>query len=115
MMRTKLLMLAILAVFATGAFAQGGPVAVPFEGTCIDPEDGDLSATLQWSSDTQGPVGSGASGTMQLNEGVHVITATCDDSGPAPPQAASVTITVNVDDPPTVIIIQPVDGSVIDG
>lgn len=90
--------------------AAQGTVAVPFQGTCTDPEDGDISASLVWSSDLQGPVGSGGSGTMNLAEGTHVITATCDDAGPSGPQSASVTVNISIDEAPSVIIIQPVDG-----
>lgn len=100
---------ALALVVPTLASAQG-TVAVQYQGTCDDPEDGDISASLVWTSDIQGQVGSGGSGTMNLAEGTHVITATCDDSGPTGPQSASVTINVSIDDAPSVIILQPVDG-----
>ena len=89
---------------------MGSDTPVTFTAVATDPEDGDISASLVWTSDIQGQVGSGGAGTMNLAEGTHVITATCDDSGPSGPQSASITINVSVDDPPSVIIIQPVDG-----
>lgn len=106
---TWLFAIVLTVVLPTLAAAQS-TVAVPFQGTCDDPEDGDISASLVWTSDIQGQVGSGGSGTMNLAEGTHVITATCDDSGPTGPQSASVTINVSIDDAPSVIILQPVDG-----
>ena len=108
--RLTWLFAAALAVALPAIATAQSTVAVPFQGTCDDPEDGDISASLVWTSDIQGQVGSGGSGTMNLAEGTHVITATCDDSGPSGPQSASITINVSVDDPPSVIIIQPVDG-----
>lgn len=48
-------------------------------GTAIDPEAGDLSATIVWSSDVDGVIGTGASITVTLSEGAHVITASATD------------------------------------
>jgi hypothetical protein len=107
-----LFIFALLALVVTLATAQQ-PVDVDFQGTCIDPEDGDISSTLVWTSDVDGQIFVGASGTYPLSEGVHVITATCDDSGPTPAQSASVSITVDFDGPPAVVILSPADGSTI--
>jgi hypothetical protein len=52
-----------------------------FAGGAIDLEDGDLSASLAWTSDLDGPIGTGASFTTStLTEGTHEITATSIDS-----------------------------------
>jgi len=56
--------------------------SVSFSGTATDTEDGDLSASLSWSSDLDGNIGSGASfSTSGLSTGVHTITASVTDSG----------------------------------
>jgi hypothetical protein len=91
-----------------------GTVAVPFDGTCTDPEDGDISASIVWTSNIDGQVGTGAQGTMQLTEGDHTITAVCTDSGGLQATAA-VNIRVDVNDPPAVNITLPVDGSTHSG
>jgi hypothetical protein len=59
---------------------QGDPITLSGAGT--DPEDGDLSASLSWVSDLDGPLGSGASLTLSsLSPGLHTITASVTDSG----------------------------------
>lgn len=65
---------------ADGAvFDPGDPVT--FTGTANDAEEGDLSASIAWASDEDGPLGTGASlTTSQLTTGVHVITASATDS-----------------------------------
>jgi hypothetical protein len=56
--------------------------AVTFAGTATDAEDGDLSASLDWVSDRDGALGTGASVTRSdLSAGVHWITASVTDSG----------------------------------
>jgi hypothetical protein len=61
------------------AMAANNVTAVPYAGSCVDPEQGDLSSTLVWESSKDGIVASGASGTMLLRRGNHTITATCRD------------------------------------
>ncbi|HSF94835.1 MAG TPA: Ig-like domain-containing protein, partial [Thermohalobaculum sp.] len=57
-------------------------VMVTFNGTASDTEDGDLSTSLSWSSDLNGPIGSGSTASSSiLSEGTHVITASVTDSG----------------------------------
>ena len=107
-MKITLVCIALLLVSSL-ALAQS-LVDVPFQGTCIDPEDGDISASLVWTSDRDGQVLIGATGTVPLSEGQHVITATCTDSGGAS-ASASVTIQVDFNDPPAVTIQLPADGS----
>jgi hypothetical protein len=59
---------------------QGNPVT--FAGTATDAEDGDLSASVDWVSDRDGALGTGASVTRSdLSAGAHVITASVTDSG----------------------------------
>jgi len=56
----------------------GDPVS--FAGSASDVQDGDLSASLAWSSDLDGPIGSGASfSTSSLSSGLHSISASALD------------------------------------
>ena len=68
-----------------------------FEGIASDTEDGDLTASLVWTSDLDGQIGAGASFSTTLTDGNHTITASATDSG-AKTGSASVSITVG--DPP---------------
>jgi len=73
---------------------SGAPVT--FVGTATDTEDGNISAGLAWTSDRDGPIGSGGSFTTSaLTDGVHVITAAVTDSG-GKTASASITIGVGV-------------------
>jgi hypothetical protein len=70
--------------------------AISFNGTASDPEDGDLTANLLWSSDLDGPIGSGGSFTLStLSLGTHMITATVTDSeGDISSDQISITVSV---------------------
>jgi hypothetical protein len=55
---------------------------VVFGAGASDPEDGDLSASLAWSSNRDGTIGFGAAFTSSsLSAGVHTLTASVVDSG----------------------------------
>ncbi len=55
--------------------------SVSFAGSATDPEDGNISANLSWSSSLDGNIGSGASfSTSSLSQGSHTITASVTDS-----------------------------------
>jgi hypothetical protein len=61
---------------------------ISFAGSATDLEDGDLSASLVWTSSKEGVLGTGASLTRALRtKGTHVITASVADSGGAAAQA----------------------------
>jgi TonB family protein len=60
------------------SFTSG--TTVTFTGTASDPEDGDLSASIVWSSDLSGQLGTGSSVQSTLSSGTHTITATVADS-----------------------------------
>jgi len=80
---------------ADGASFEFG-TAITLQGQGSDPEDGVLSgAGLSWSSDLDGPLGTGASLTIAtLTEGAHRITLTAIDSRAATGQhAIGLTIT----------------------
>ena len=78
-----------LATFASGA-------AVNFSGSASDAEDGDLTASLSWTSNIDGNLGTGGAISFALSDGVHTITASVTDSGGL---AGSDTITITVGDP----------------
>jgi subtilisin len=52
-----------------------------FEGTASDPEEGDLTDSLVWTSSIQGQIGVGSSFSYILEDGNHIITASVTDSG----------------------------------
>jgi hypothetical protein len=58
--------------------ASGDPTN--FSATATDGEDGEVSATLVWTSNLVGPIGSGPSLVVVLEPGMHVVTATATDS-----------------------------------
>ncbi|MGQ0849766.1 MAG: PKD domain-containing protein [Actinomycetota bacterium] len=64
-----------------------------FTGTATDPQDGDLSASLIWTSNRDGALGSGATLMDTLSMGVHQVTATATDSAGLEGRA---TVTVRV-------------------
>ncbi len=64
------------ATFASGA-------TINFAGTATDAEDGDLTASLVWTSSIDGQIGTGGSFSAVLSDGAHSITAEATDSGGA--------------------------------
>lgn len=68
-----------------------------FEGTASDPEDGDLTASLSWTSSIDGPIGTGGSFSTTLSDGNHTITASVTDSGG---KTGSASISITVSEPP---------------
>ncbi|HSF14760.1 MAG TPA: Ig-like domain-containing protein, partial [Vicinamibacteria bacterium] len=86
-------------------------VSIDFTGTAGDAEDGDLTASLSWDSDLDGPIGTGGSFSTTLSAGTHTITASVTDSQGAMGED-SITVTVNA--LPTVTISSPLDGSMFD-
>ncbi|MDY7094411.1 MAG: S8 family serine peptidase [Acidobacteriota bacterium] len=75
------------------SFDEG--TSVSFAGTANDAEDGNITASLSWSSDLDGAIGSGGSfSTSSLSVGNHTITASVTDSGGAP-GSDSISVTIN--------------------
>jgi hypothetical protein len=73
-------------------FGQG--ISITFTGTATDAQQGNMAASLIWTSNLSGQIGTGGSfANNTLVGGVHVITATVTDSGGLI-GSASVTITV---------------------
>ena len=61
-------------------FVVGDPIT--FTGTAMDFEDGVLTATMEWTSNRDGTIGSGGSfTTTALSSGTHTITASVTDTG----------------------------------
>jgi len=68
--------------------------SITFTGNASDVEDGDVSASLSWTSNLDGTIGSGASFSIStLSEGTHTITVTATDSNSL---TSTDTITINV-------------------
>src|SRR5438552_9869731 len=95
---------------APGA-VSASDVPIVFAGAARDAESGDLSRRIQWTSDRDGVLGSGATlSVATLSPGPHTVTAhVADPSG----MTADATTTVVVDRPPVVAIDTPADGAVV--
>lgn len=77
---------------------QGTSVA--FSGSASDAQDGNISASLVWTSSLNGQIGTGASfSTSSLSAGTHTITASVTDSGGLS-GSAQITLTVQSLSPP---------------
>lgn len=55
--------------------------AITFSGTASDPQEGDISSQIEWTSDIDGVIGTGASISPVLTDGDHTVTARATDSG----------------------------------
>ena len=53
---------------------------IPFVGQATDLEDGDLSNQIEWTSDLDGPIGTGGNISPSLSIGTHQITAVVEDT-----------------------------------
>jgi extracellular elastinolytic metalloproteinase len=95
-----------------GAVFDEGAV-IGFAGTASDAEDGDLSASLAWTSSLDGPIGAGASFPATLSVGTHTIQASVTDSGGLG-GSDSVVVSVTVNSAPVVTITAPADGASVD-
>lgn len=104
-----------LALDEVAMWSPGMPalVYVDMMGWASDPEDGDISASLQWVSSIDGPLGSGPGPfSVALSSGVHTITATATSST-GQTASSQVTITVNaIDGAPVSGIVEPQDGAI---
>jgi len=77
---------------ADGASFPSG-TSISFSGSASDPEDGDLTGSLVWTSSLDGQIGTGGSFNKVLSEGSHTITASVTDSGGLS-GSASITVVV---------------------
>jgi hypothetical protein len=82
----------ILSPASASVFAQGSEVF--FQGSATDPEAGDVSASLVWSSQKDGVIGTGPSFALAtLSKGKHNVTATATDPDG---NAASAVVSIHV-------------------
>ena len=72
-------------------FNQGE--SITFSGMANDTEDGDISASLAWTSSLDDNIGSGASVSTTLSVGIHTVTAVATDMGGLA-DSDSITVTV---------------------
>src|SRR5439155_1045929 len=90
------------------SFFVGDPITL--QGTANDLEDGDLTASLAWTSDRDGTLGTGGSFTRPLSAGMHRITASATDGGTLT-SSAEVMITVVA---PTTLQVVPTADAYVD-
>lgn len=64
---------------ANGSSFSSGDI-INFSGSASDYEDGDVTASLVWTSNIDGQIGIGANFSTTLSVGVHTVTATASDS-----------------------------------
>ncbi|HXV66070.1 MAG TPA: S8 family serine peptidase [Nitrosopumilaceae archaeon] len=84
--------------------------SITFSGTAVDAEDGDLGASLEWSSDLDGVIGTGMSFDLStLSVGIHTITASVKDSEDSLGSSSQTVIIISADTP-SISITEPVDG-----
>jgi len=83
---------------ADGA-TYGSGASVSFTGSATDTEDSDLTASIVWTSDLDGALGTGGNGSADLSDGVHTITASVTDPGG---KSGSDSVSITVGDPPAV-------------
>lgn len=89
----------------TSSFDLG--VSISFAGSAIDTEDGDISASLTWTSSLDGRIDDpandtdGGSFSATLSDGNHTITASATDSGG---KMGSASISITVGAPPTLSV-----------
>jgi myo-inositol-hexaphosphate 3-phosphohydrolase len=83
--------------------------------TALDPEDGDLSAAIDWTSDRDGQLGTGPLVIAVLSEGTHLVSAQAADSaGAVGVGRISLVVSVTLG-APAVTITAPSDGTVVAG
>jgi len=75
---------------------------IDFAGTASDFEDGDLTASLVWTSSIDGEIDTGGSVSTTLSDGVHTITASVTDSGGST-GSDSISITVGTQPEPDIV------------
>jgi hypothetical protein len=95
-----------------GSLYDEGTV-ISFEGTATDARQGDLTDDLEWSSDLDGPLGTGGSIATTLNPGTHTVEASVIDASGLG-GSDSIMVTVDPNTAPVVVITAPPNRSVFD-
>jgi len=85
----------------TDGFIFESGAEISFEGTASDTEDGNLTASLVWTSNIDSQIGTGGSFSTTLSDGNHTITAEVTDSGD---ETGSASIGITVGTPSTNIM-----------
>ena len=80
-----------------GTFVFGNQT-ITFVGQAQDAEDGDLTATLVWTSNLDGQIGTGGTFSNVLTPGIHTISASATDQA-GKTTAATIMVTVTADNP----------------
>jgi hypothetical protein len=89
--------------------SQGTTVA--FSGSASDTQDGNLTASLVWTSNLDGQIGTGGSFSRALSAGNHTVTARAvDNGGLSATRQVSVSVTTS-NSAPTVTITAPASGA----
>lgn len=106
----------VLTIVEPGPTERNVPVGrvVVFVGTAVDPEDGDISPSIEWRSSIDGPVGKGTGASVIegfFSLGTHVITATVIDRGGVTVTAV-INLTVGVPAPTRVVQAYTAPGAV---
>lgn len=96
-------------VQGSNPFTTGSSIV--FSGSATDAEDGDVTASLVWTSDIDGQIGTDGDFSTTLSDGVHTITATATDSNG---NSSSDSITLTVGNPPAVATTVSVDSITYD-
>jgi len=78
-------------------------MSISFQGTATDTEDGNIAASLVWTSNRDGQIGVGAGFTKILSNGNHIITASLTDSGG---NTASASVSISVGSSSTASTVQ---------
>jgi hypothetical protein len=97
--------LSIVSPITGSSFSAGASIS--FEATATDAEDGNIAASVVWTSSRDGQIGTGANFARTLSNGSHTITASVEDSGENR-RSASVSITVGVSSTPTTVQVSSV-------
>lgn len=84
---------------ADGASFDSG-TSISFAGSASDDEDGNLTASLVWTSSVDGQIGTGGSFSAVLSDGNHTVTASVTDSG-SNLGSDAIAVTVASEPPPT--------------
>src|SRR5581483_2347351 len=97
---------------ATTTVFAGTPVTLA--GTATDPADGNVSASLRWTSDRDGDLGTGASVVASaLTIGTHTITASVTNGSALTGHAQRTVVVRGPNVPPTITIQRPASGDVL--
>ncbi len=84
--------------------------SIQFTATATDTEDGDLTTSLVWMSNTIWKIGTGGSFSVRLVPGTHTVVASVTDSG-GRTASATVVVNVNPNSAPVVTISSPTANS----